>query len=132
MTETQATIAFPELQSHQYANLTTFRKSGEAILTPIWFAQRGDKLYVLTQGQSGKVKRIRNNPQVQLAPCTMNGKPLGPSVDAQARIMAPDEVVVAKVALNQKYGFVKGLFDFFMALSGTDKDNVYLEIVSGH
>jgi hypothetical protein len=68
----------PEIQGHKYLLLTTFRKAGTAVPTPIWFAEDNDKLYVKTRADSGKTKRIRNNPQVRVAPCTIRGKVTGP------------------------------------------------------
>lgn len=126
MSQSEMTEAFPTLSNQQYMNLITFRKNGEAVKTPVWFAQRGDKLYVTTGKNAGKVKRIRNNERVQVAPADRSGNPLGPPVDAKARILALEEHAEAKDALNRKYGLLKTLFDFFTGLSGTKSD--YLEI----
>lgn len=123
-------MIFPELLGYPYASLMTFRKNGEGVATPIWFATDREKLYILTTGSSGKVKRIRHTPRVQLAPCSQNGKTLyGPYVDGVARVMAPDEYRTAKIALNQKYGLQKSAIDFLLVLSGRDRDSTYLEIV---
>ena len=61
-------------------SLISFRKNGTAVPTPVWFSEKDDKLYVMTRSDSGKYKRIRNNPQVRIAPCTMRGKITGPEV----------------------------------------------------
>jgi Pyridoxamine 5'-phosphate oxidase. len=74
---------FAPLAGHQYMNLTTFRKNGQPVPTPVWFAQEGDRIYVVTQAASGKVKRIRANPRVQLTPSDARGKPLGATIEAQ-------------------------------------------------
>jgi hypothetical protein len=126
MSQPETTEAFPTLSGQQYMNLITFRKSGEAVKTPVWFAQRGDKLYVTTGKNAGKVKRIRNNERVQVGPSDRGGKPLGPTIDAKARILPPEEHAEAKEALNRKYGLIKTAFDFFTSLAGTKSD--YLEI----
>jgi uncharacterized protein len=103
------TTAFPNLQGQQYASLSTFRKSGEAVATPVWFALEGGKLYIVTMAKAGKTKRIRNNPQVQLAPCTSAGKLLGPSVDGTARVLSASEGKLADALLLKKYGlFYRG------------------------
>jgi PPOX class probable F420-dependent enzyme len=68
-------------------SLITFRKNGAAIATPIWFGEKDDKLYVMTRSDSGKYKRIRNNPLVRVAPCTIRGKITGPKLQATARIL---------------------------------------------
>ena len=63
-----------EISGQKYVCLTTFRKSGIGVVTPVWFAERDNKLYVKTRIESGKSKRIRNNPSVRVAPCTIRGK----------------------------------------------------------
>lgn len=108
--------AFPALAGHQYMRLTTFRKSGEPVPTPVWFAQVGDHLYVTTDGESGKVRRIRNNAQVEVAPCDMQGKPLGDSAEAMARVLGAEEEAVAQAALKRKYGLQFHLFGAFGSL----------------
>lgn len=121
---------FPELHGHDYALLTTFRKNGTAIPTPIWFAIADDRLYILTMNNSGKVKRIRHTPAVELAACNRDGtKILGPTVHGVARILPVEETTPAKIALNRKYGILKSAFDLMMAVTGKVKDRVYLEIV---
>jgi hypothetical protein len=56
-----------EIRGQKYISLATFRKSGQAVNTPVWFAEYDEKLYVMTRSDSGKYKRIRNNPQVRIA-----------------------------------------------------------------
>ncbi len=68
----------PEIAGQKYISLASFRKSGDAVRTPVWFGEKDDKLYVMTRSDSGKYKRIRNNPKVRIAPCTMRGKITGP------------------------------------------------------
>lgn len=66
--------AFPAaLRGQKYISLTTFRKNGVRIATPVWFGEDGDKLYVMTRSDMGKTKRIRNNPRVTVAPCSIRG-----------------------------------------------------------
>src|SRR5215470_15122623 len=60
-----------EFQGQKYLSLTSFRKSGVPVRTPVWFAEAEGKLYLFTNPKSGKAKRIRNNPRVLIAPCTM-------------------------------------------------------------
>ena len=61
------------LQGYRYLNLTTFRKNGVPVVTTVWFTLANAKIYVWTAKESGKVKRIRRNPQVRVAVCTANG-----------------------------------------------------------
>jgi PPOX class probable F420-dependent enzyme len=93
----------PTIRGQKYISLTTFRKTGVGVPTPVWFGEEVDKLYVMTRGTMGKTKRIRNNPQVKVAPCTMSGKVTGPEFSARARILPPDENQHARQTLNRKY-----------------------------
>jgi PPOX class probable F420-dependent enzyme len=95
---------FEPLRGHEYALLTTFRRSGEPVPTPVWFgvAENG-RLYFRSEAGVGKLKRIRNEPRVRLAPCTMRGKPLGPSVEGRAHILSPDEEESAERAIQANY-----------------------------
>lgn len=111
--------ALDGLNKQQYLNLETFRKSGLGVKTPVWFVQDGDTIYVRTQANAGKVKRIRNNGQVNIAPCKMDGALLGEWFPAQAREVK-DSDTDRKVdrLLDQKYGLMKKLFALSAALRG--------------
>ena len=80
-----------EIHGQKYISLTTFRKSGAGVATPVWFGEDNDKLYVMTRSDSGKYKRIRNNPRVTVAPCTIRGKVIGPQFEATARIVPTED-----------------------------------------
>lgn len=110
-----------------YLSLTTFRKNGSPVATPVWFAQDGEKLYVMTGAQTGKVRRVRHNAQVEVAPCTLNGSLLGPSLEAMARILHDEERAAANRALNRKYGWQKRIYDLSYILRR--KERVYFEIM---
>jgi PPOX class probable F420-dependent enzyme len=101
---------FSHLIKHQFINLTTFRKTGVAVSTPVWFAQDGNRLVVTTDASAGKAKRIRNNPRVELAPSDMRGKHLGDKVQAHARILLGDEAKAAEKLLKKKYGLQYSMF----------------------
>ena len=123
------TTAFPHLQNQTYMNLTTYRKSGVAVTTPVWFAQEGDKIYVFTAGESGKVKRIRNNGTVEVAPCNASGKPLGASQSAIARLLSPEEGKRADAIVTRKYGWQKRIFGLIGLIRRTQP--FYIEIREG-
>ncbi len=106
------------LKRQQFISLSTLRKSGVAVVTPVWFALVDGKIYGTTQPQTGKVKRIRNNPQVTFAPCTYNGKILGETAAGKARILAPEEFAKADGALKRKYGLQYMLLVGMMKLRG--------------
>lgn len=120
-TETVQVTGFELLNKQQYANLWTFRKSGDAVKTPVWFALRGGKAYVMTTMDSGKTKRVRNNGRAQLGPSDQRGNPLGPVVECTARVLPSEEIHVAKEALDDKYGLMKAVFDFFITVRGTER-----------
>jgi hypothetical protein len=91
------------IQGQKYISLTTLRKTGVGVPTPVWFGEEDGKLYVMTRSDLGKTKRIRNNPQVRVAPCTMGGKVTGPEFAATARILPPEEHARARQTINRKY-----------------------------
>ena len=106
-------------KNQKYLNLETFRKTGISVKTPVWFAQDGDTLFVHTAADSGKVKRIRNHTQVNIAPCKMDGELLGNWVQAIAREVK-DQGIDRKVdqLLGEKYGLMKTVFALTGGLNG--------------
>jgi hypothetical protein len=92
-----------EIRGQKYISLGTFRKNGTKVPTPVWFGEDGDKLYVMTLSKMGKTKRVRNNPQVTVAPCTIRGKVTGPEFAAQARLLPPEEHARARQTVTRKY-----------------------------
>jgi PPOX class probable F420-dependent enzyme len=91
------------IHGQRYISLATFRKTGVAVHTPIWFAEENGKVYFMTNAKLGKFKRIRNNPKVRMAPCTIRGKVTGPESGGTARIMKPEEFQHARKLINAKY-----------------------------
>jgi PPOX class probable F420-dependent enzyme len=87
-----------------YVLLTTFRRDGTPVATPVWVVRDVDELLVWTNPQAGKVKRIRANGRAELAPCSRGGTPLGRSVPATGRVLGPDEIGRVVPALVDKYG----------------------------
>jgi PPOX class probable F420-dependent enzyme len=114
--ETQTQAGFATLRGASYLVLTTYRRSGEAVPTPVWFAEEQGKLYVYTFPTAGKVKRIRNTPRVTVAASDARGRLRGPELAARARILAPDEAWVADRALSRKYGWRRALYTRLMGL----------------
>ena len=92
-----------EIHGQRYISLATFRKTGVAVYTPIWFAENDNKLYFRTNSKMGKCKRIRNNPQVKIAPCTMRGKITGPEFSATARLLPADDADRVGRLIKAKY-----------------------------
>ncbi len=98
------------LADSKYLLLTTFRRNGQPVSTPVWVAPDGGSLAVWTVRDSGKVKRIRRSGAVELAPCDVRGVPHGPSV--RGRAMALDEADTRRVErlLVRKYGLLARLY----------------------
>ncbi len=125
------TPTFADLAKAQYILLTTFTKDGKPKPTPIWAAvdkERGDRLLVITQEKSWKVKRIRNTPRVTLATCTVNGRPTSEAVDGTAAILDKSETAAVYDAIGKRYGVVGKVFNFFSKLRGGMENNVGLAL----
>lgn len=96
--------AIPDtIRGKKYISLTTFRKNGAGVATPVWFGEEDGKLYVMTISAMGKTKRIRNNPQVLVAPCSIRGKITGPEVAARARLLPVEDHTRARKTITRKY-----------------------------
>lgn len=109
-----------QVAAAKYVSLTTFKKDGTGVRTPIWFAESSDKLVFMTRNDSWKYKRIRNNPRVSVAPCTMRGKVTGPEFPGRARILPPEEWPTARAVMRRKY--------WLMYLPTWSRKNEVLEI----
>src|SRR5215471_5266552 len=95
-----------ELDRHRYLNLATFRKSGEEVATPVWFAAAGGRLCVVAPGNSGKVKRLRQSSRARIAPCDARGVARGPWLDVQATLVKDEHAIALSwAALTAKYGW---------------------------
>ncbi|EEP72725.1 hypothetical protein MCAG_03051 [Micromonospora sp. ATCC 39149] len=91
------------LGAEKYVLLTTFRKDGRAVPTPVWVVRDGDALAAWTASASGKVKRIRRSGDVTIAPCDVRGRPHGAAVAGRATICDPTETLRIRELLKQKY-----------------------------
>src|SRR3989454_1786125 len=91
------------------ALLTTYRRDGTPVGTAVNMAVDGDRAFVRTPHRTGKVKRLRNNPNVEIAPSTFLGKPTGPAIRAQARLLSGDEAKYASGKLARKYRILQGI-----------------------
>ena len=122
-------MGFAAFRDHKYLSLETFKKSGDGVRTPVWFAAdpaadlagTNARLYIYTIGDTGKVKRIRNNPRVKIAPSTIKGEPLGDWFDANAEIITGPEAGRAMKLLDKKYFPLKQLLGFFALFSRRER-----------
>jgi PPOX class probable F420-dependent enzyme len=123
------TTALEKFERHQYISLTTFRRSGKTVKTPVWSARCGGKFYVFTAAGSGKIKRLRNDPRIRVAPCGPRGRVRGEWIDGQARrIEDPATESAAYAALLAKYGWQMRVLNFFSKLSGRIEERAILEL----
>ena len=113
-----AASPFAAFERQKYLSLESFRRNGQGVRTPVWFA--GDSpgpaaqtFYVYSEAQAGKAKRIRNNPRVRIAPCSASGKLRGEWVEARAEIITGAEAERGVHLLNRKYFPWKQVLDFF-------------------
>ena len=125
-------MAVPDFARERYVSLATFRRNGAEVRTPIWFAVIDQRLWMMTGGDTGKVKRLRNNPRVRVAPSDVRGIVHGPWRDGTARIAAdPREIAEARAMLRAKYGWQATLLDVVSRLSGRIRRRVWLEVALG-
>jgi hypothetical protein len=119
-----------QIALHKRALLVTYRRDGTPVPTPVWAAPDGEgRLYVRSERASGKLKRLRNDSRLLVAPCTVRGKPLGAAFEARARMLEPAEEPAAERALSERYGFGRECFERAMDLLRVDM--CFLEITPG-
>lgn len=111
-----------QLQDHRYLNLETFKPSGQAARTPMWFVQDGTALYVRTGAASGKVRRVR------VAPSDATGTALGPWAEGTARLVAGDEADHANLLAKRKYGAFKLAFDLLNCLQRRTRATIRIDL----
>lgn len=117
------------LGRERYVSLATFRRDGRAVETPVWVAEEDGRLYVFTEARSGKVKRLRRDSRVRLAPCSVRGTRRGDWVEGRARIVDDAETEARGYrALGRKYGWQMKLANLGSRLAGRIDARALLEI----
>jgi len=122
-------VADPTLarfDGQKYISLETFKKSGQGVKTPVWFVEHNGALYVYTEADSWKVKRIRNNPRVRVAVCNTRGDIKGPWLDATASLVEGNERLAADKLLDRKY-FLKKVFNFLSRINRHKRAMIRIE-----
>jgi PPOX class probable F420-dependent enzyme len=115
------------LRGHKNCLVVTYRRTGEAMPTPVWFGLGEDgRVYFRTEERVGKVKRIRANDRVLVGPCDSRGKPLAPAVEGRARILPPGEEARAESAIQANFGLGRRLYKAVVGSSGSKF--VYVEV----
>ena len=110
-----------QFANQKYLNLESYRRNGQGVRTPLWFVEDNGVLYFYNVAHSYKVKRIRNNPRVRVAPCDMRGNVEGEWVAATARGRRAPGSRHANELLNRKYGLAKRILNFFAKIRGHER-----------
>ena len=121
---------FADIAKSEYILLTTFTKDGRPKPTAIWAAPDGDRLVVITQEKSWKVKRIRNTSRVTLAVCDIRGRAKSEAIEATAAILDKSQTGAVYDAIGREYGLIGRVFNLFSKLRGGMQNNVGLELRS--
>ena len=125
-------MEFKDIGNPTYIALETFRKSGVGVVTPVWVVAENGKLYVWTVDNSGKVKRIRNNPRVRIAVSDAKGAPKSEWVEAQAQVLAsPADDAQQRQRMAAKYGLQYQMFNLMARLRRDKTPHVAVEISPG-
>jgi uncharacterized protein len=121
---------FEALRGHKYCLIVSFKRDGTGVPTPVWFGLDDDgRLFFRTGANVAKVRRIRNEPRVLVAPCNVRGKPLGPSIEATASVAAPERKEHAEAAIQSNYGLGRRIYEG--AADAVGGDEAYVEVVPG-
>jgi PPOX class probable F420-dependent enzyme len=119
---------FVELRGHKHCLVVTYRRSGEAIPTPVWFGIADGKVYFRSEERVAKIKRIRANDRVLIAPCDNRGKPLGEAVDGRARVLPPEDEHHAESAIQSNFGLGRRIYEGVAMNLGPK--GVYVEVTA--
>ena len=109
-----------------YISLETFKKNGQGVKTPVWFVLHDNAFYVYTEADSWKVKRVRNNPRVRVAVCTIRGTIKGAWLDGTASLVEGPERQAADKLLDRKY-FLKKIFNFLTKINRHTRAMIKIE-----
>jgi uncharacterized protein len=122
-------VSMVPLEGQRYMSLSTFRRSGAEVATPVWFAASGGKLYVFTAGDSGKVKRLRLSSRARVAPSDARGRVRGTRRNATARVVTDASTIEqAHAAMRAKYGWQIVMTDLISRLTGRLSRRAWIEI----
>jgi len=127
---TASSRPFPNLpRGKRFVSVTTFRRSGEGVATPMWSGWSSGGIYVVTHGPSGKVKRVRNDLRVSVAACRSQGRVTGPERPGRAFFLEGAERRQAAKAIARRYPVPSFLIEFVMRRRGSGVPAVYFSIV---
>ena len=118
-----------QLESHPYISFATYKRNGDSVATPVWFAGKDKTYYVFSEGDAGKVKRLRNGNKAKLALCDVRGKVSSDWLEAKAELFdSESEIHQAERLLTDKYGWQYRTLSFFSNLAGKKQKRAYIRI----
>ena len=109
---------FEQFYNQKYINLETYKKDGTSIRTPVWFVIDDDLIYVITRDSTGKVKRLKNNQDVQIVSCSFKGEPKNEWIKGKAEKITGKEADIAIKLRKKKYGMSARLIGLFTSQKG--------------
>ena len=117
------------LAAEKYVVLTTFRRDGRAVPTPVWASRDGDELVLFSERTAGKVKRIRNNGEVRLQACDVRGRRVhGAEATGTARLLDAEGSERARRVIARDYGLFGRVTMFFSRLRGGPERTIGIAI----
>ncbi len=114
---------------HNYLSLATKKRDGSFVETPVWFAKEGNTIYCFSEGNKGKVKRLRNFSEVRINPCTVTGKLLGDWDDVQGFLVTGADAQESYQALLNKYGLQMRLLDVMSWIGRKKHKRAFIKII---
>jgi PPOX class probable F420-dependent enzyme len=107
-----------QFDGYKYINLETYKKNEKPISTPVWFVIENNLIFIVTRSSTGKVKRLKNNPNVRIMPCGFRGEPKGKWVGGIAKFINSDESARIVNLRNKKYGITAKLVSLLTLRKG--------------
>jgi PPOX class probable F420-dependent enzyme len=137
VTREETELRQPLSVSGKYLSLTTYRRDGTPVSTPVWFVEEDGRLFVITAASSYKAKRLRRNPAAMVAPCTARGVPTGDAIPVHVEFLPPEEHARVGRLIAEKYRvdrvLILPIYRLVMKLRGKPVDarsDAYLMITS--
>ena len=113
--------ALARFKGQRYFCLESYRRDGTPVRTPLWFVDLNGEMAFYTMAASGKVKRLRRNQRVRVAPCGARGNVTGELTEGTARPLEGDEARQVNQMLNQKYGWQRALLNLLVRIRRTPR-----------
>jgi len=116
--------------NQKYINLETYRRNGQAVLTTVWFVMDAGTIYIRTDMNSGKIKRIKNNPNIRITPSGARGQLKGKWIEGKIKMAGSLELEHANQLLEQKYGIQGKIIRVFNKIRNTRPTVLSIQIQS--